>query len=105
MDPKVKGEKRRPRRGRMLLVAGAGLASVIGLTTACGVTVHGIAPCDEGAEGCGPFGTVVAPEDAGSDAGRDAGVDAGEDAGTDGGGPDASGPFGLFPPDGGADGG
>jgi hypothetical protein len=88
----------------MLLVAGAGMASLIGLNTACGIGgVHGVATCDDSKEDCGPFGLVGNPEDAGQDGGTDAGLDAGEDAGTDG-GPDASGPFGLFPNgDGGSD--
>lgn len=104
MDTKMKTQKRRPRRGRMLLVAGAGLASLIGFNTACGIGgVHGVAPC-EGAD-CGPFGTVGVPAaDAGPDGGTDAGLDAGADGGGEDAGPDAGGPFGLFPPgDGGSD--
>jgi hypothetical protein len=84
----------------MLLAVTAGAASLIGLNTACGIVgVHGVAPCDEATEDCGPFGTVAVPEDAGPDGGKDAGTlqDGGADAG-----PDAGGPFGLFPnPDGG----
>ena|SRR5579863_4729360 len=97
MSIETKGKKRKPRRGRMLLVAGAGAASLIGLGTACGVGVHGVNGIACQAPDCGPFGTVVMP--GGPDGGEDAGLDAGPDAGAD-----AGGPFGLFTnPDGGED--
>lgn len=99
MEPKMRSRKGKARRGRTLLVAGLGVAGVIGLGTACGITggVHGVAPC-EGAE-CGPFG-LFPNGDGGADAGADAGLDAGSDGGADAG----NGPFGLFPnPDGGGD--